>query len=156
MNQYLLFKSSSPSAHTKFEFEQLHQTKADDRSPFTHLESDHKMIVPRPKPTPFPLAFTTYGKSEETPRTNGFKSMLHTSNRAFVTSIGDSRTSTCSRYAVVLSPSISRSSSSMKENYFPAATLNPSISKSISSSISYDEFPYYRRGMMKDSYYNPV
>lgn len=158
MNQYMLFKSSSPSTHTKFEFEQLHQTKTDARSPFVHLEPDREMTVPRPKPTPFPLAFNTYGKSEETPRTDGFKSMLHTSNSALMTSIGDLRTSTCSRYPIVISPSISRSSSSMKENYFPAATLNPSMSMSlsISSSFSYDDYPYYRRGMMKDSYYNPV
>jgi len=141
---------------------------ADPREPLTRLEDG--IVCSKPKPIPYPLTFPSYDKTLESPRMNSYESPRMNSyhehkgenftspaRHTFKTYGGDRTPPTGhSKAGVFTFPSVSRScSSSLKENDYQSTVLYPSLS--ISSSVSYDEYPSYRRGgIMKDFYYPTI
>ncbi len=133
---------------------------ADSREPLGHLEDG--IVSSKPRPIPYPLTFSTYEKTLDSPRMNSYhehkgENLTSPARHTFKTYSGDRTPPTGHSKAgagVFTFPSVSRScSSSLKENDYQFAVLHPSLS--ISSSVSYDEYPSYRRvgGIMKDFYY---
>eukprot|EP01040_Poterioochromonas_malhamensis_P013417 gene13417-14752_t len=117
------------------------------------LSIDHAEYVPRQtiQPIPYTLNFSTYGNTVEPQTVYSPHRVSH--REAFFSPKHERRLEYRHNEAEIFdqasaSASISRSSSSMREEDIRSPVFFPSVS----SSVSYDDFPSYRRGTMKDSY----